>query len=147
MDGGLQGAASAFWSTASQGEVVSFFRHLGEDVSELDEAALQVAGRLARERLPRLSDRAVARWLAGESFPFVSPYRRYGVHSLMVVKCQSNTMAFQLFKTGQKTHKRCTLFFYLNLQSSTATVPQLRPLHVDANAFSRVSSGIANYCT
>ena len=75
MDGGLQGAASAFWSTASQGEVVSFFRHLGEDVSELDDAGLHVAGRLARERLPRLSDRAVARWLAGEPFPFVSPPR------------------------------------------------------------------------
>ena len=53
--------------------MVSFFRHLGEDVSELDDAGLQVAGRLARERLPRLSDRAVARWLAGEPFPFVSP--------------------------------------------------------------------------
>ena len=73
MDGGLHGAASAFWSTASQGEVVSFFRHLGEDVGALDDAGLQVAGRLARERLPRLSDRAVARYLAGESFPFVSP--------------------------------------------------------------------------
>eukprot|EP01048_Picozoa_sp_COSAG05_P013159 COSAG05_NODE_1375_length_5050_cov_3.472632_1_plen_63_part_00 len=33
MDGGSQGAASAFWATASQGEVVTFFRHLGEDVS------------------------------------------------------------------------------------------------------------------
>ena len=75
MDGGLHGAASAFWSTASQGEVVSFFRHLGEDVGALDDAGLQVAGRLARERLPRLSDRAVARWLAGEPFPFVSPSR------------------------------------------------------------------------
>ena len=73
MDGGLQGAASAFWSTASQGEVVSFFRHLGEDVSELDSVALQVAGRLAFERLPRLSDRALARHLDGEPFPFVSP--------------------------------------------------------------------------
>ena len=73
MDGGLQGAASTFWSTASQGEVVSFFRHLGEDVSELDSAALQVAGRLAFERLPRLFDRALARHLDGESFPFVSP--------------------------------------------------------------------------
>ena len=58
MDGGLQGA-SAFWSTASQSEVVSFFRHLGEDVSELDSAALQVARRLAFERLPRLSNRAL----------------------------------------------------------------------------------------
>ena len=73
MDGGLQGAASAFWSTASQGEVVSFFRHLGEDVSELDGAVLQVAGRLAFEHLPWLSDHALARHLGGESFPFVSP--------------------------------------------------------------------------
>ena len=73
MDGGLQGAASAFWSTASQGEVVSLFRHLGEDVSEPDSAALQVAGRLAFERLPRLANRAMARHLGGESFPFVSP--------------------------------------------------------------------------
>ena len=40
MDGGSQGAASAFWSTASQGEVVTFFRHLGEDVSMLGEADL-----------------------------------------------------------------------------------------------------------
>ena len=59
MDGGSQGAASAFWATASQGEVVTFFRHLGEDVSMLGNADLQVAARLARERLPRLSDRAV----------------------------------------------------------------------------------------
>ena len=73
MDGGFQGAASAFWATASQGEVVTFFRHLGEDVSMLGNADLQVAARLARERLPRLSERAVARCVSGESFPFVSP--------------------------------------------------------------------------
>ena len=73
MDGGLQGAASTFWSTASQGEVVSFFRHLGEDGSELDSVALQVTGRLAFERLPRFAHRAMARHLDGESFPFVSP--------------------------------------------------------------------------
>ena len=73
MDGGSQGAASAFWATASQGEVVNFFRHLGEDVSMLGNADLQEAARLARERLPRLSERAVVRCVSGESFPFVSP--------------------------------------------------------------------------
>ena len=73
MDGDSQGAASAFWATASQGEVVTFFRHLGEDVSMLGNADLQVAARLARERLPRLSERAVARCVSGEAFPFVSP--------------------------------------------------------------------------
>ena len=72
MDGGSQGAASAFWATASQGEVVAFFRHLDEDVSELDSPAMQVAGRLALERLPRLSDRAVARWLATKPLIFRS---------------------------------------------------------------------------
>ena len=51
MDGGLQGTASAFWATASQGEVVTFFRHLGEDVSMLDDAELQVAARLTGEAM------------------------------------------------------------------------------------------------
>ena len=52
--------------------MVAFFRHLDEDVSELDSPAMQVAGRLALERLPRLSDRAVARWLATKPLIFRS---------------------------------------------------------------------------
>ncbi len=50
MDGGSQGAASAFWATASQGEVVTFFRHLGEDVSMLGNADLGKPGKPGKRK-------------------------------------------------------------------------------------------------